>query len=70
MNTLRSWTLVLATVLLAVASLCHLSALYDSTLMRVNGQGSWCLRTGRTYNVNGHLVETGRWTDDGECWHE
>ena len=70
MNTLRFRALVLATALIAVASLCHLSALYDSTLARAAEQGSWCLRTGRTYNVNSQLVETGRWSEDGECWHE
>ena len=61
MNTLRFRTLVVATVLVAVASLCHLSALYDQTQVRVDTQGTWCLRTGRTYNANGELVENGLW---------
>ena len=71
MNTVRLFrTLIVATVLAAVALACVLSALYDGTQARVTGQGSYCLRTGRTYNVNGQLVETGRWSDDGGCWHE
>ena len=47
MNTMRLFrTLIVATVLAAVASACVLSALYDRTQARVIGQGSYCLRTG------------------------
>ena len=65
MNKLKFGMSILATVLMAVASLCHLSALYGSTLARVAARGTWCERTGRTYNVNGELVESGRWSEDG-----
>ena len=67
MNTARFRTLIVATVLAAVASACALSALYDGTQARVIGQGSYCLRTGRTYNVNGEIVEAGLWwAEDGK----
>lgn len=71
MNKLKFRMSIVATVLVAVASLCHLLALYDETLARADARGSYCLRTGRTYNVNGDLVEQGRWSKDGgRRWHE
>ena len=67
MNTLRFRTLIVATVLVAVASVCHLAALYDATQARVDARGTYCLWTGRTYNANGELVESGLWWgEDGK----
>lgn len=67
MNILRFRTLIVATALVAVASLCRLAALYDQTQARVAAHGTWCLRTGRTYNANGDLVESGLWWgEDGK----
>ncbi len=70
-------TIIVATALVAVASLCHLSTLYDETQARVADQGNYCTRVGRTYNIHGELVEEGLWwgpdnerhgVDDGERW--
>ena len=57
--------IIVATAIVAVASLCHLSTLYDSAMARVRGQGSWCERTGPA--PHGMAL----WSDDGgETWHE
>jgi hypothetical protein len=50
---------------LVVAVLVLLSGLFDATQARVAEQGTYCLQVGRTYNVNGDLVEEGRWSDNG-----
>lgn len=62
MNTLRFRTLIVATVLVAVACLCHLSALYGATLARVDAQGTYALRTGP------HASGLAMWSEDGERW--
>lgn len=60
-------TIIVATAIIAVASLCLLSGLWDETQARVADQGNRCLREGRTYNVHGELVEEGLWWGpDGE----
>lgn len=61
MNKMRFRTLIVATVLVAVASACLLSALFDETQVRVAAHGTWCERTGRTYNANGDLIRSGLW---------
>jgi len=64
MNTIRLFrTLIVATVLAAVASACVLSALYDGTQARVTGRGSYCLRTGPHPSQLAMVSE-----DGGETW--
>ena len=58
-----------AGVLLAL-SLALLASDYDSAMARVRGQGSWCERTGRTYNVNGDPIEEGQWWGADNKRHE
>ena len=62
MNTLRFRTLIVATVLVTVASLCHLSELWDQTQARVAAHGTWCERTGP------HASGLAMWSEDGETW--
>lgn len=52
------WT-TLVVLLLACASL--LSTFWDEAQARVQTQGSYCTRVGRTYNVHGEQVKEGLW---------
>lgn len=65
---MRNWrslrTLIVATALVAVASLCHLSTLYDDAQARLADQGNYCWRTGP------HPSGLAMWSDDGEHWHD
>lgn len=70
---MRDWrwlrTIIVATALVAVASLCHLSCLYEETQARVADQGNYCWRIGPRLNQNGD--EAGAtWSEDGESWHD
>ena len=62
MTKMRLRTVIVATALVAVACLCHLSALYNETQARVAAHGTWCERTGP------HASGLGMWSEDGEHW--
>ena len=43
----------------------------ESAEARAAEQGTYCLRSGRTYNANGDLVRSSRWSDDGgRHWYD
>ena len=56
---------------LVVAAFALLWGGCESAEARARTQGTWCERTGRTYNVNGDVVKSGRWSEDGmRTWRE
>ena len=60
--------LVIALALL-IATLVLSSMGYEDAMARVAGQGTWCERTGRRYNVHGQVVCEPQVSDDGmETW--
>ena len=69
MNGLRLFrTLIVATVLAAVALACALCGLYDGTQARMTGQGTYCWRIGRRLNENGDVAGATWSNDGGETW--
>ena len=65
MHKLRFRALILATAVIAVASLCHLSTLYDETQARVEAHGTWCERTGPHPSGLAMVSDTG-----GATWNK
>jgi len=48
-----------------------LALMWCDSEARARTQGNWCERTGRTYNANGDVVRSGRWSNDGgESWND